>query len=403
MEKYKNIVKIEEVRRLAENKEYKKAALIIDDMNIKKIKAIIDLTTIADVLIQNHRYEEATEVLNKVYNRTQSRRVVNQLLEVSIRSKDLPLAKKYYKEYIELAPRDPWRFIFKYLMLRLEDRPIEEQITQLEELKNQEYMEEWAYELAGLYHKAGMEKECIEECNNIILWFATGEYVKRAELLKNHHEGKVDLLAILKEKQLEEQKQKEAEEANEEKEDIEEDKEKKEFQAEEVQEEEKDILEEYFQGTDIDYKGIFAEFLNSIETKQQIVNILEEIDSNKATYLNLIVSSDKSLTDTVSFTKALLKVLYRLKMIKCEKVGMIDAKDFNTIDYKRKKKVIKNCSLIIENASLMEEQAVDDVEELILDKNQTILVVLLDEEEKINELFEKQPQLFLYFHNRVML
>ena len=158
MEKYKNIIKIEEVRRLAANKDYKKAALIIDSMNIKKIKAIIDLTTIADVLTQNQRYEEATKVLNKVYTRTQSRRVVNQLLEVSIRRKDLPLAKKYYGEYIELAPRDPWRFIFKYLLLKLEDKPIEEQITQLEELKNYEYTEEWAYELAALYHKAGMEK-----------------------------------------------------------------------------------------------------------------------------------------------------------------------------------------------------------------------------------------------------
>ncbi len=406
MEKYKNIIKIEEVRRLAANKDYKKAALIIDSMNIKKIKAIIDLTTIADVLTQNQRYEEATKVLNKVYTRTQSRRVVNQLLEVSIRRKDLPLAKKYYGEYIELAPRDPWRFIFKYLLLKLEDKPIEEQITQLEELKNYEYIEEWAYELAALYHKAGMEKECIKECNNIILWFATGEYVKRAELLKDHYEGKIDLLDILKEKQLEEQEQKEVREENEE--DIDE-KEKEEPQ--EDTQEEMDILEEYFQGIDIDYKEIFANFLNNIEIKQQIVKILEEVDNKRATYLNLIISSDKSVAnkesekviDMVSFAKALLKALYRLNMIKCEKVGMIDAKDFNSIDYKRKKKVIKNCSLIIENASFMEEQAVDDLEELILDKNQKILVVLLDDERKMNELFEEHPQLFLYFHNRVML
>src|SRR5690554_6168238 len=105
MEKYKNIIKIEEVRRLVESKDFKKAEIIIDSMNIKKVRAIIDLTTIADVLIHNQRYEEAMEVLNKVYNRSQSRIVVNQFLEVSIRSRDLPLAKKYYNEYIELAPK----------------------------------------------------------------------------------------------------------------------------------------------------------------------------------------------------------------------------------------------------------------------------------------------------------
>ena len=389
MEKYENIIKIEEVRRLVESKDYKKAASIIDSMNIKKIKTFIDLITIAEVLIQNQRYEEAMEVLNKIYNKSQSRRVISQLLDVSIRSRDLSLANKYYNEYIELAPKDPWRFIYKYLILKLEDKPIEEQIIQLEELKKYEHIEEWAYELATLYHKAGMKEECIRECNNIILWFGTGDYVKRAELLKDHYEEKIDLLAIIKEKQIEEQ----------------EDKEDKEEQ------EEKDVLEEYFQGTDVDYKEIFADFFNNIEIKQRIVNILEEVDSNKASYLNLIITSDKSTTnkeneeelDKVSFAKALLKVLYKLDMIKCKKVGMIDAKDLNGIDFKQKKKVIKNCSLIIDNASLMKDQTVDDVEELILDNKQKILVVLLDDQEKINKLFEEQPQLFLYFHKTVEL
>lgn len=401
MEKYKNIIKIEEVRRLVESKDFKKAEIIIDSMNIKKVRAIIDLTTIADVLIHNQRYEEAMEVLNKVYNRSQSRRVVNQFLEVSIRSRDLPLAKKYYNEYIELAPKDPWRFIYKYLILKLEDKPIEEQIAQLEGLKKYEHIEEWSYELATLYHKAGMKKECIKECNNIILWFGTGEYVKRAELLKDHYEDKIDLLAMVKEKKLEEQIG-----------EIEEDKEEQGEQEEQCEkEEDPDIIEEYFQGTDIDYKEIFTGLLNNNETKQKIVKILEEVDSNKASYLNLIITSDKSTTkkeseeelDKVSFTKALLKALYKLDMIKCKKVGMIDGKDLNVIDFKQKKKVIKDCSLIIDNASLMDEQAVDDVEELILDNNQKILVVLLDDQEKINKLFEKQPQLFLYFHKTVEL
>lgn len=403
MEKYKNIIKIEEVRRLVESKDYKKAALIIDSMNIKKVRAITDLTTIADVLIQNQRYEEAMEVLNKVYNRFQSRRVVSQLLELSIRSRDLPLANKYYYEYIELAPKDSWRFIFKYLILKLEDKAIEEQILQLEELKNYEHIEEWSYELATLYHKAGMKEECIRECNNIILWFGTGDYVKRAELLKDHYEDKIDLLAMVEEKQLEEQREEEREENEE---DIREESEE-EFEKEEDQ----DVLEEYFQGTDIDYKEIFADFLNNNKTKQEIVNILEEVDSNKASYLNLIITSDKSTTnkeseeelDKVSFAKALLKALYKLDMIKCKKVGMIDGKDLNEIDFKQKKKVIKDCSLLIDNASLMEEEAVNDIEELILDNNQKILVVLLDDQEKINSLFEKQPQLFLYFHKTVGL
>lgn len=494
MEKYENIIKIEEIRRLAENKDYILAAQIVDTMDISKVKANTDLSTIADVFIKRERYDEALDVLNKMYEKSVSRRVVYQLLEVSIKTKDISLSKRYYDEYIELAPKDTTRYIFEYQIKRLENRPIEEQITPLKELKKYEYIEEWAYELATLYHQANMKEECMEECKDIIIWFGDGEYVRKAELLKAYHEGKVDLFELLndteggnqqvgqdiiKEEAIDEEKE-EIKEELEENETLEEkplivdklqareheveenvllveekemnedsliakdiDEEEEELETKEVElkvnQIEKDelgkdeleevipkdtdenvnesistkkptrtyddLLEDFFASKDIKYKEIFGEYLNDKGNKRQILEVLQEIKNNDIAYNNLVIttSDESDKEDNVSFAKAILKAMYKLEYIMYSKVGVIDAKAFNKIDSAKKKRALRNCSLIIERADLLDNNAIDEIENLVINKDQGILFVFQGNKNDIDKLFKEHPQLYLYFHVMISL
>lgn len=191
MERFENIIKIEEIRRLIDDNQYIKAAKILDTMDISKIKALTDLSILADVLIQNERYEEAMEILLKMYNKSKTRRVLYQLVDVSIRMEDVESASKYLDMYIKVAPSDPQRFIFRYCIDKLNQEPYEILIDSLEQLKEHEYIEVWAYELAKVYHKAGMIDKCVRECSDIILWFGEGIFVEKAKLLKAFYAGEI--------------------------------------------------------------------------------------------------------------------------------------------------------------------------------------------------------------------
>lgn len=442
MEKYENIIKIEEIRRLVEGKEYFLAAQIVDSMDISKVKATTDLSTIAYVFINRERYDEAIDVLNKMYEKSATRRVVFQLLEVSIKTEDINLAKRYYDEYISLAPRDPSKYIFQYLIKKLENSPIEEQIIPLKELKKYEYIEEWAYELASLYHKAGMKDECIEECKDIIIWFGTGDYVRRAELLKGYHEGKVDLIDLLEDK--------EEDQPEHNKEDLEENKEEynnedledrlesnkedlgnselendrltlegnelKEEEApvikeeeitkeEEVAEASNDLIDDFFANKNIDYKEIFGDYLENVNIKEQIAKAFIEINNHDMTYNNILITSKSSFDtqDRTLFAKAMLKALFKQGYILCNKVGVLGAKAFNKIDSVKKRKSLRNCSLIIEDAHLLETNSIDEIEDLILNKEQKIVFVLQGSEKEIEKLFDNYPQFYLYFNISVNL
>lgn len=410
MEKYENIIKIEEIRRLAENKEYNQAAKIVDTMDISKIRATTDLSSIADVLIKKERYEEAIEVLNKIYEKSISRRVVFQLLEVSIKRNNVLLSKRYYDEYIYLAPNDSTKYIFQYLIKKMEDRPIEEQIIPLRELKKYEYIEEWAYELATLYHKADMQEECIEECKDIIIWFGSGDYVKRAELLKGYHEGKVDLFSLLEEKNSitsdEEEKVDNIIGKQEEKVDnIIEKQEEIKNGKETLDESSIDLTDDFLTEYNINYKEIFGTFLEDDDIKYQIIEILKENKNDNRAYYNFIITSNNYIDkeENTSFAKIMLTAFYKLEYISCNKVGVIDAETFNKIESAKKKKALRNCSLIIESAPLLEEDAIDEIEELILNSEQNIVFVLQGKSDEIDQLFEKHPQLYLYFYNRINL
>lgn len=201
MERYDNIVKIEQIRKLADGSRYEKALEILDTMDTGKIKSLTDLSIIADVLTRNERYDEAMAVLTRMYSRTKTRRILYQLVELSIRRGNVPEAEEYLQIYVKAAPQDFYRYIFRYCIDKLKGEPYEALIASLEQLKEYEYIEKWAYELAKLYHKAGMKDKCVRECSDIVLWFGDGIYVEKARLLKGYYVGEINPIHMLKAKE----------------------------------------------------------------------------------------------------------------------------------------------------------------------------------------------------------
>lgn len=200
MERYDNIVKIEEIRKLTDEGQYQRAARILDTMDLHRIKSLTDLSILADVLTENERFDEAMELLNRIYEKSKTRRVIYQMVELAIKQKDVEQAEEYLLRYQKAAPHDSYRFIFRYYIDKLKGEPAEVLIDSLEQLKEYEYIEVWAYELAKLYHKAGVKDKCIRECSDIILWFGEGLYVDKAKLLKAYYVGEIDPVHILKAK-----------------------------------------------------------------------------------------------------------------------------------------------------------------------------------------------------------
>ena len=185
MDKYEYKIKLEQIEKMASKKDFITAAKIADGIDWRRVKSVSTLTMIADIYEANGRLEECYELLNMVYDRSPvGRRIVFKMAEVAIKMKNFEEAIALYKEFVKIAPHDLNRYILKYRIYRERGSSVSDQIAVLEEFKTHEYDERWAYELASLYEEAGMLNECIEECDELILWFSEGEYVVKAMELK---------------------------------------------------------------------------------------------------------------------------------------------------------------------------------------------------------------------------
>ncbi len=185
MDKYEYKIKLDEMKSLCAVNDYESAAQIADTINWRKIKNINALVKAGEIYEKVGRYEESKEILLMAYDRSPiGRAIIYQLAEVAIKTKNFEEAKEYYDEFVEIAPHDNLKYVLKYEIQKAQGADISVLIDILEELKNQEYSEEWAFELAYLYHKAGMSEKCIEACDELILWFGDGVYVERALELK---------------------------------------------------------------------------------------------------------------------------------------------------------------------------------------------------------------------------
>ena len=185
MDKYEYRVKTEQMLGYVEKKQYKKAMEIADTIDWRRVKSASMLSSVSEIYEYNGEYQKSREILLVAFDRSPgSRKIIYRLGTLALKLNEIEEASDCYEEFVKLAPRDPNQYILRYKILKAQEAPLTEQITALEDFKKAEYIEKWAYELAKLYHEAGMTTECLEECDDLILWFSEGKYVYQAMELK---------------------------------------------------------------------------------------------------------------------------------------------------------------------------------------------------------------------------
>ena len=189
MDKYEYKVRSEEIKTLIAEGAYAEAAEIADTIDWRRVKSVMMLCTVSDLYKVNRRYEDAKNMLLLAYEKKPGGRTIcYSLCELCIKTEEFVQAVSYYNEFMRVAPKDPERYILQYKLYEAQDVNLEERIGVLEELKKRDYREKWAYELAYLYHRVGLATRCVEECDELILWFGEGKYVVKAMELKMLHQ-----------------------------------------------------------------------------------------------------------------------------------------------------------------------------------------------------------------------
>ncbi len=189
VDKYEFKLKVDEMKALVSARNYHAAAEIAETINWRKIRNLNALVLAGEVFEQVGRYEDSKEILLLAYDKSPiGRNIIYRLAEIAIKTERFDEAQEYYDEFVDIAPHDNLKFVLKYKMTAAQGLPYKEQIKILEELKEQEYSEEWAYELAFLYHKDMQPEKCVEACDELILWFGDGIYVEKALELKMHYQ-----------------------------------------------------------------------------------------------------------------------------------------------------------------------------------------------------------------------
>ncbi len=188
MRQYELAIRIAQVHHLVDERKYKKALAVIQTIDMRQVRALSDLKVFAEVYTKTEQYDAAKATYLRIYRRSRTKRVLYRLIYLSIRTNALNDAEAYYQEFVRMNPNARDALILRYRLDKASGASMDKLIDILQELKQEEYIEEWAYELAKLYHRAGRREECKEECEDIILWFGTGEIVERARILIDHLE-----------------------------------------------------------------------------------------------------------------------------------------------------------------------------------------------------------------------
>lgn len=189
MDKYEYKVRADEIKALIAEGEYAEAVKIADTIDWRRVRSVMMLCTVSDLYKINRRYQESKEILLLAYEKHPTGRlIVYSLCELSIKMEEYVQAIEYYKEFVQIAPKDTGRYVLQYRLYEAQDVSLEERIAVLEEFKKRDYREKWGYELAYLYHRIGLSTKCVEECDEMFLWFGEGKYVIKALELKALHE-----------------------------------------------------------------------------------------------------------------------------------------------------------------------------------------------------------------------
>ena len=186
MRQYELAIRIAQIHHLVDERKYKKALAVIQTLDVRQVRALSDLKVFAEVYTKTEQYDAAKAMYLRICRSSKTRRVLHRLVYLSIRTNSLEDAEAYFEEYMRMNPSTRDALILRYRIDKASGVPIGKLIEVLQELKQEEYIEEWAYELAKLYHRAGRRDECMEECKDIMLWFGSGEIVERAKILMDH-------------------------------------------------------------------------------------------------------------------------------------------------------------------------------------------------------------------------
>ena len=420
---YDNIVKTEEVRRRVQEGDYEGAQKVIDTMKLKRVKNLADLSLLAEVLTQNKRYDEAMELLNRVYKKSKTRRTLNQMVFASIGRKDIVDAERYLSEYEEVAPNDYNIYIFRFKIDKLKKEPYEVLIKSLQGLKKKIYMEKWAYELAKLYYKAGLEKECIKECSDIILWFGEGSYVEKAKILKAYYSGEVDKEEILQNLKKRASKadddsidgskeiiQEELEHSSTVDEiedlqlaaDLEEGDDPSPVMISDNSKDDLDKLVNLSEELDVDIIQIFSSFLHVSSIQSQLLKSIELITNNTTKSLQMIITGGPASGKT-TLAKYIAIFLNKIGKLSSSRVVKVSALKLNQIEDIKNKDQLKGCCMVIENANELKGHTIDKILSLIKYFHGDIAVIFEDNDKDMNKLFGEEPKIKDMFENRIHL
>jgi len=451
--------KVEELKRQLDEQNFEAAALTADEIPLKKVKSAHELNLIGKAYKCNGDYLQAKEAFVRSYEIRCSRPALIDIMDCCLEVKDLENAEKYFDEYHKVAPDDKViQYKYRYRIEKRKGRERRLLITILEELKALDYMEEFAYELAKQYHKAGMAEECMRECNDIILWFGFGPTVERAKTLLAYYKGEISLddiksagakyQAEQKPEPLETPAWAEAvrpEEIKEEvKEEIIEEKEEP-VQEAAVTEEPEDFImpeidlsgisfeEETNKATDDSRREEELYFVPEEEPVELIDEKLAELLKNKQVSLpeilknfgrterirkQIVKSLELALADrekayfvitgetqTGKTTLALsfIHLLYRLGMIKYDRTATIDAVQLNQVSIEDYGNELKNCNLIIENAGGMTKESVEGLLRFSKGNGGKTCVILEDSVRSMNKFLRAREELNSLFNNRIHL
>ncbi|BBF44659.1 S-layer homology domain protein [Lachnospiraceae bacterium KM106-2] len=463
MEKYDNIVKGSEIRKLVEKKMYQKALAIIDTMDLSKIRVMTDLSVFAEVFIQTERYEDAKDLLLRLHDRTKSRRVVYQLIRLAIKEKNIEDAEYYYEEYVHIAPKDSEKYLLRYRIDRMKGEDVTVLIQSLEALKEHDYIEKWSYELAKLYHVAGMKDQCVRECSDIILWFGEGIIVEKAKLLKEYYVGKpkhIEAIKTAEKKAIEEKtgmlatkdlskmtenlnKVLDEIEKDEQEEIVEENKEQEEKieisvpqdlldelagkeTKTEVEDKVEDAVEETVPETveevaeetaiteepsipdEIEesvplfekYNELFETFTEIESVKIEICKYTEKLEDKSGKQHVMISGTDEK--EKLLLAKQIAKMCHQEKIISSTKIAKINAHRVNRIDLSQNYDKITDSCIIVEEAGALSNKAVVQLIMLIEVLKEKVIVILEDTREGIEKL-QVFPQLLSNFESHIHL
>ncbi len=377
MGKYDSMMKCAKARELVKGRKYQDALEQIKEVPLEQVKVIADLNLIADIFTKNNEYGRALEVYQYLYERVQTRRILYQLIFLSVKCGQIKEAEDYYAEYIALPAQSSDRLILKYFLDKGRGVERKQLIADLVELKREDYIEEWAYELAKLYHKEGMEKECVDECNDIIMWFGEGKIVEKAMLLKLHYEDGLDISSP---KAIEETRNLAADlklaaaiaEENERK-------------RAELYEEEEPVFEPEKEEVKL------PTVMEGRNKSDLLLELLEEIKADGELPHFALIGEDKD--KITEFSKAISKGLAAKKVTKAAKLARVDSSRLNEINLADKIPQMKDGCLLISNAGKLSINSLQSLNQMLRKGESGIVVILADKEDELESVLRRNRKL----------